>query len=157
MRQGASSEMAVAADLDRATDSTWDDWVGEQTRTYLASNGAVGHDNDGVRMLVLVTSGRTTGHPRRTLLIYGTSRDDFVVVASKGGSDKDPDWFKNLQSDPRVGVQAGARRVTCRARLATPAEREELWARMVGIFPLYEEYSHATDRQIPIVLLTPED
>ena len=149
--------MAVAADLDRATDSTWDDWIAEQTRTYLASKGTVGHDNDGVRMLVLVTSGRTTGHPRRTLLIYGTSGDDFVVVASKGGSDKDPDWFKNLQADPQVGVQAGARRVTCRARPATPSEREGLWAQMVRIFPLYEEYSHKTDRQIPLVLLTPED
>jgi hypothetical protein len=27
--------MAVAADLDRATDSQWD-WVAEQTRTYLS-------------------------------------------------------------------------------------------------------------------------
>ena len=24
--------MAVAADIDRATDSTWDDWIAEQTR-----------------------------------------------------------------------------------------------------------------------------
>ena len=149
--------MAVAADLDRATDSTWDDWVAEQTRTYLGSNGAVGHENDGVRMLVLVTSGRHSGQPRRTLLIYGTSGDSFVVVASKGGSDQDPDWFKNLQADPQVGVQAGTRRVTCRARPATPSEREELWPQMVRIFPLYEEYSHKTDRQIPVVVLVPDD
>lgn len=148
--------MALAADLDRATDSTWDDWVAEQTRTYLASNGAVGYQNDGVRMLILVTSGRRTGRPRRTCLIYGMSGDDFVVVGSKGGSDDDPDWLKNLRADPQVGVQAGARRVTCQARLATPAEREKLWPEMVRTFPLYEEYSHQTDRQIPVVVLTPE-
>jgi deazaflavin-dependent oxidoreductase (nitroreductase family) len=149
--------VAVADDLDRGTDSTWQDWVGEQTRAYLASNGAQGHDNDGVRMLVLVTTGRRSGRPRRTCLIYGTSGEDFVVVASKGGSDDDPDWFKNLQDDPLVGVQAGARRFTCRARQATASEREELWPRMVGIFPLYEEYSHQTDRQIPVVVLTPQN
>ena len=148
--------MAVAADLDRATDSQWD-WVAEQTRTYLASGGTEGHENNGVHMLLLATTGRVTGQPRRTCLIYGTSGDDFVVVASKGGADEDPDWFRNLHADPSVGVQAGTRRVTCRARLASPAERDALWSQMVRIFPLYEEYAHKTDRQIPVVLLTPQD
>lgn len=148
--------MAVAADLDRSTDSQWN-WVAEQTRTYLASGGTEGHEADGVRMLVLATTGRTTGQPRRTCLIYGTSGDDFVLVASKGGADEDPDWYKNLQADPNVGVQAGNRRFTCRARVASPAEREALWSQMIRIFPLYEEYAHKTDRQIPVVLLTPQD
>ncbi len=148
--------MAIAADLDSASDSQWD-WVAEQTRTYLASGGTQGHESDGVRMLVLATTGRTSGQPRRTCLIYGTSGTDFVVVASKGGADEDPDWFKNLQADPSVGVQVGTRRFTGRARPASPAEREALWPQMVRIFPLYEEYAHKTDRQIPIVLLTPED
>ena len=148
--------MAVAADLDRATDSQWD-WVAEQTRTYLSSGGTEGHENNGVRMLLLATTGRVTGQPRRTCLIYGTSGDDFVVVASKGGADDDPDWFRNIHADPSVGVQAGARRVTCRARAASPAERDALWPQMVQIFPLYEEYARKTNRQIPVVLLTPQD
>jgi hypothetical protein len=42
--------------------------------------------------------------PRRTCLIYGTTGEDFVVVAPKGGADEDPDWFKNLQADPSAGV-----------------------------------------------------
>jgi deazaflavin-dependent oxidoreductase (nitroreductase family) len=148
--------MAVAADLDRATDPQWD-WVAEQTRTYLASGGTEGHVADGLRVLVLATTGRITGQPRRTCLIYGRSEDDFVLIASKGGADEDPDWFKNLQVDPSVGVQAGTRRFTCRARLASSVEREALWPQMVGIFPLYEEYAHKTDRQIPVVLLTAQD
>ena len=146
--------MAVAADLDRATDSQWD-WVAEQTRTYLASGGTEGHESDGVHMLVLATTGRTTGQPRRTCLIYGMSGDAFVLVASKGGADENPDWFKNLQADPSVGVQAGTRRFTCQARLASPVERDTLWPQMVRIFPLYKEYADKTDRQIPVVLLTP--
>lgn len=146
--------MAVAADLDRATDSQWD-WVAEQTRSYLASGGTEGHESDGVHMLVLATTGRTTGQPRRTCLIYGMSGDDFIVVASKGGADENPDWFKNVQADPSVGVQAGTRRFTCQARLASPVEREALWPEMVRIFPLYEEYADKTGRQIPVVRLTP--
>ena len=52
--------MAVADDLDRATDSTWD-WVAEHTRRYLASGGTEGHESDGVYTLVLATTGRRTG------------------------------------------------------------------------------------------------
>ena len=148
--------MAVADDLDRATDSKWD-WVAEQTRKYLASDGAEGHESDGVFTLILATTGRRTGEPRRTCLIYGTSGDDFVVVASKGGADEDPEWFKNLLAEPSVGVQVGSRRFTARARVASPAERGPLWARMAEIFPLYDEYARKTDREIPIVLLTPQD
>ena len=148
--------MAVADDLDRATDSTWD-WVADHTRKYLASGGTEGHESDGVYTLVLATTGRRTGQPRRTCLIYGTSGDDFVVVASKGGADENPAWFENLQADPSVGVQVGTRRFTARARVASPAERAPLWAQMVGIFPLYEEYAQKTDRVIPVVLLSPQD
>jgi deazaflavin-dependent oxidoreductase (nitroreductase family) len=107
--------------------------------------------------LVLATTGRRTGQPRRNCLIYGTSGNDFVVVASKGGTDDDPAWFKNIQADPSVGVQVGTRRFTARARVASPAEREPLWAQMARIFPLYEEYARKTDREIPVVLLTPQD
>jgi deazaflavin-dependent oxidoreductase (nitroreductase family) len=148
--------MAVADDLDRATDSQWD-WVAEQTRTYLDSGGTVGHESNGLHTLILATTGRRTGVPRRTCLIYGTSGDDFVVVASKAGADEDPAWLKNLVAEPSVGVQAGTRRFTARARVASPAEREVLWPRMVEIFPLYDEYAQKTDREIPVVLLTPRD
>ncbi|WP_028923712.1 nitroreductase family deazaflavin-dependent oxidoreductase [Pseudonocardia acaciae] len=148
--------MAIADDLDHATDSKWD-WVAEHARRYLASGGTEGHESDGMYTLVLATTGHRTGEPRRTCLIYGRSGDDFVVVASKGGADDDPAWFKNLQADPAVGVQVGTRRFNGRARVASPAERERLWPRMARIFPLYDEYARKTDRVIPIVLLTPMD
>ncbi|HEY0806649.1 MAG TPA: nitroreductase family deazaflavin-dependent oxidoreductase [Pseudonocardiaceae bacterium] len=148
--------MAVADDLDHATDSPLD-WVAEQTRTYLASGGAEGHESNGVYTLVLATTGRSTGTPRRTCLIYGTAGEDFVLVASKGGADEDPAWFKNLQADPSVGVQVGGRRFTAHARVASPAERAPLWLQMARVFPLYDEYAQKTDREIPIVLLTPLD
>jgi deazaflavin-dependent oxidoreductase (nitroreductase family) len=148
--------MAVADDLDRATDSQWD-WVAEHTRRYLASGGTDGHESNGVLTLLLVTTGRRTGVPRRTCLIYGTAGDEFVVVASKGGADEDPAWFLNLRADPRVGVQVGSRRFTALARVASSAERENLWSQMARIFPLYEEYAQKTEREIPIVLLAPQD
>lgn len=77
--------MAVAADIERATDSTTD-WVAEHVQQYVASGGTEGHDWRGVPTLVLATTGARTGEPRRTGLIYGTSGDDLVVVASVGGA-----------------------------------------------------------------------
>lgn len=148
--------MAVAEDLDRATDSPWG-WVAEHTRTYLASGGTEGHESNGVRTLVLATTGRRTGTPRRTCLIYGTSGDGYVLVASKGGAESDPAWFMNLEADPSVGVQVGTRRFTARARVASSAERAALWPQMVDIFPLYDDYAQKTAREMPIVLLTPLD
>jgi deazaflavin-dependent oxidoreductase (nitroreductase family) len=148
--------VATVENLDRATDSRWD-WVAEHTRTSTASGGTDGHDNDGVRTLVLATTGHRTGTPRRNCLIYGTQGAEYVVVASKGGSDADPSWSANLVAEPGVGVQVGTRRFTARARVASPAERASLWPVMVGIFPLYEEYARKTDREIPVVLLAPLD
>ncbi|MFE2866382.1 nitroreductase family deazaflavin-dependent oxidoreductase [Embleya sp. NPDC059259] len=148
--------MAIGEDLDRATDSQWD-WVAEHTRTYLASGGTEGHESNGVHTLVLATTGRRTGTPRRTCLIYGTSGGEYVVVASKGGAAENPAWLMNLEAESSVGVQVGTRRFTARARVASSAERASLWAQMVDIFPLYDEYARKTDREIPIVLLTPLD
>ena len=92
--------MAVAADIERATDSTTD-WVAEHVQQYVASGGTEGHDWRGVPTLVLATTGARTGEPRRTGLIYGTSGDDLVVVASVGGAPEDPQWYRNLLAEPR--------------------------------------------------------
>ena len=107
--------------------------------------------------LVLATTGRRTGTPRRTCLIYGTSGGEYVVVASNGGAEEDPAWFRNLEADPSVGVQVGTRRFTARARVASSAERAPLWAQMVNIFPLYDDYAQQTSREIAIVVLAPMD
>jgi len=148
--------MAVAADIDRATDSKAG-WVAEHVQQYVASGGTEGHDWNGVPTLVLATTGRTSGEPRRTGLIYGESGGEYVVVASQGGAPDDPQWYKNLQADPTAGVLVGTKKFTARARVAEPAERDALWEQMARIWPQYEDYARKTDRTIPVVLLAPQD
>ncbi|WP_328336092.1 nitroreductase/quinone reductase family protein [Streptomyces violaceus] len=60
-------------------------------------------------------------------------------------------------ADPSVGARVDGRGFTARARVASPAEREPLWLHMARILPLYDEYAQKTDREIPIVPLTPQD
>ena len=146
--------MAVAADIPRATDSSTD-WVAAHVRTYLGSGGNEGHIWNGCPTLVLATTGRASGEPRRTALIYGQAGDEYVVVASQGGAPTDPQWYRNLLADPSAGVMVGTRAFTAHARTARPDERGELWSTMVSIFPTYESYAERTDREIPIVLLRP--
>ena len=45
----------------------------------------------------------------------------------------------------------------CPCAVASSAERAPLWAQMVNIFPLDDDYAQKTDREIPIVLISPLD
>jgi deazaflavin-dependent oxidoreductase (nitroreductase family) len=75
------------------------------------------------------------------------------VVASRGGSDKHPVWYLNLEAQPNVDVQVNGDRFKARARTATPEEKPELWQIMVGHWPEYDRYQRATRRQIPVIVL----
>lgn len=141
------------SDLDNATDPP-PGWEREHAQQYAATDGAEGHEWNGVRTLLLTTRGRRSGKARRTPLIYGRDGDRYLVVASNGGSDKHPEWFLNLQADPRVRLQVGPELLPAVAQPATPAEKATLWPVMTAQWPAYDEYQTRTDRDIPLVILT---
>jgi deazaflavin-dependent oxidoreductase (nitroreductase family) len=129
------------------------DWVADHIRRYVATGGEDGHLWRGVPTLLLTTTGRTTGVPRRTALIYGTDGDDLVVVASQGGAPEHPNWYRNLDADPRVEVQVRADRFDATARTASGPDRSRLWLLMTSIWPAYDDYQAKTAREIPVVVL----
>ena len=143
--------------MSEVTDSPID-WVAEHTRRYLESGGEDGHEwRPGVPTLLLTTTGRRSGTQRRTALIYGRDNADYVVVASNGGTREHPAWFLNLQADPAVEIQVLDTVVPATATEAQGAERERLWALMRQLWPSYDDYQTKTDREIPVVVLTPSD
>ena len=126
----------------------------EHVKAYRETDGEYGHDwMRGTSTLLLTTTGRSSGEPRTTPLIYGRSGDDYLVVASNGGSARPPGWFENLSRDPEVEVQVLADRFRARARTATPEEKPAMWREMVGHWPAYEGYQERTKREIPVVVL----
>ena len=126
----------------------------EHVKRYVETDGEVGHDwRNGVPTLILTTTGRRSGDPRPTPLIYGRHGDDYLVVASRGGSPTPPAWYLNLSEDPDVQVQVRADRFAARARTATPEEKPGLWRTMAEIWPAYDDYQAQTDRDIPVVVL----
>jgi len=110
----------------------------EHVRRYVETDGVEGHEWQGVNTLILTTTGRRSGEPRSTPLIYGRHGDDYLIVASRGGAPEHPAWFLNLLEHPEVSVQVLGERFTARARTATPEERPELWRTMAEIWPAYD-------------------
>lgn len=131
------------------------DWVAEHIRRYVETDGGDGQLWRGVPTLLLTVTGRTSGVPHRTALIYGEDGERFVVVASQGGAPEHPQWYRNLQVDPQVHVQVGPRRFAATASTAAADDKLRLWPMMVAIFPSYADYQRKTDRDIPVVLLEP--
>jgi deazaflavin-dependent oxidoreductase (nitroreductase family) len=126
----------------------------EHVRQYRETDGEYGHDwKEGTSTLLLTTTGRRSGEPRTTPLIYGRKGDAFVIVASKGGAPEPPDWYTNLEAHPEAEIQVLDERIPVRARTATEAEKPDLWERMVAEWPHYDSYQEKTDRPIPVVVL----
>lgn len=101
----------------------------------------------------LHTIGRVSGIRRSTMLtspVHGDGR--WVLIASKGGDDRDPQWYRNLVANPdaELTVRGGLHEV--RARTASPDEKAELWPQIVKANPGYARYQLKTAREIPVVI-----
>ena len=128
-------------------------WQQEHARRYIETNGADGHLWNGVPTLLLTTTGKTSGESRTTPLIYGKDGDTYLVVGSRGGAAKHPNWYVNLVANPEVQVQVIGDKFRARARAANDAEKPRLWQLMAQIWPAYNDYQGRTRRQIPVVIL----
>jgi deazaflavin-dependent oxidoreductase (nitroreductase family) len=106
-------------------------------------------------MALLFLVGRKTGEPRPTPLLYMKNAEDLVIVASFYGSPKHPAWYHNVLANPEFDVRVDRRRYRVRARKATREEREKLWPRLVEHYPGYAGYQARTEREIPVMILSP--
>lgn len=107
----------------------------------------------GMPLVELHTVGRKSGLARSNLLTAPVHDDSrLILVASKGGDDRDPDWYRNLMAAPDAEVTVDGKRRTIHARTATDAERAELWPRIVAAYRGYANYQERTERSIPVVV-----
>jgi deazaflavin-dependent oxidoreductase (nitroreductase family) len=112
----------------------------------------------GMQPVELHTTGRKSGARRSTMLtapIFEPGR--VVLVASKGGHQDHPDWYKNLAANPDVELTAEGRTRRMRARTASAEEKAEMWPRILSAYKGYAGYQKNTDREIPVVILEPVD
>lgn len=120
------------------------------------SRGRVGGRLAGMPVVVLETTGRKSGQPRRTMLTAPVVEgDDVVLVASYGGDDRHPAWYLNLTANPDVSVEIDGVRRPMRARTVSAEEKAALWPRIVKSYRGYAGYQRRTGRDIPVVRLSP--
>ncbi|HEX7975557.1 MAG TPA: nitroreductase family deazaflavin-dependent oxidoreductase [Anaerolineales bacterium] len=122
---------------------------------YRSTGGLLGGRIRGFNVLLLTTTGRKTGRQRTTPLGYLREGDSYVIIASNAGQKRNPGWYFNLQQNPLVQVQIGGRVLNARALTAQGDQRRQLWSRVVAEMPGYANYQKHTQREIPLVVLTP--
>ena len=127
----------------------------EHIKRYRETDGEVGYLWNGVPTLLLTTTGRTSGQPRTSALIYGRDGDDYLVVASMGGAPEHPQWYRNLIANPAAEIQVRGEHIRVMARTADEDEKPRLWGIVTHYWPNYDVYQTRTERVIPVVVLTP--
>lgn len=122
------------------------------------SGGRIGRTVGNMPVYKVTTTGRKSAQPR-TVMLTAPIRDGdtFVFVASKGGDDRDPDWYRNLVANPEFTIEAldGSGPMALVARTASAEEKEELWPRIVAAYKGYGGYQGKTQRNIPVVVAEP--
>ena len=122
---------------------------------YRATRGRVGGRFDDAPVCILHHRGAKTGQRRETPLVHLPDGDRVILVASMGGMPRNPAWYHNLRANPDIEIERDGRREPMRAREAEGAERDELWQRVLTVWPTYDDYQARTSRRIPVLICEP--
>ncbi|WP_246062178.1 nitroreductase/quinone reductase family protein [Haloactinospora alba] len=120
---------------------------------FRANSGEAGGPLSGTDLLLLTTVGAVSAEEHTVPLGYVSDNQGVVVVASSGGSDHHPDWYRNLLAHPMVTVETGTEEYAAVAVPAVGEERDRLFRYVVQHQPGYAEYQSRTSRTIPVVRL----
>jgi deazaflavin-dependent oxidoreductase (nitroreductase family) len=105
------------------------------------------------RLVLLTTTGRHSGEPRTTPLMFHRDGDRVLVIASNIGAPTHPDWYLNLVAQPRVTVEIGDDSYPAIATPTEGAERDRVWTVLKQSYPFFADHEQATERVIPVVAL----
>jgi deazaflavin-dependent oxidoreductase (nitroreductase family) len=111
----------------------------------------------GFNALVLTTVGRKTGAERVTPVGYFPGPDgSWLIVASAAGAQGNPAWYYNLAAHPdQVQIEVNGRKIPVTAEQLHGTDREQAWQQIVAATPRFAGYQQKTDREIPVIRLTP--
>ena len=131
------------------------DWVREQVELYEGSGGKEGISlrETGLPCIIVTHTGRKTGAIRKTPLMRVEDNGSYVLIGSKGGAPKNPQWVSNLRAHAEVEIRDATQVFPMMVReVMEDVERSRLWKLSVEAYPPYEEYQAKTNRKIPVFI-----
>ena len=115
--------------------SNVNDWNARTIAEFRSNHGKVGGPFEGAPLLLLHHIGARTGKPRVNPVMYLKDRERYIIFASKGGADTNPDYYYNLKAHPDTQIEVGDETIDVRAEEITGPERDTLYARQASLFP----------------------
>ena len=111
----------------------------------------------GFPVLVLTTIGARSGKERNAVLgAFPESDNAWLIIGSKSGAASNPNWLYNLARNPdRIWAQVGNRKFRANVESLQGKERDDAYARVATAAPQYGGYRDKTDREIPVLRVTP--
>ena len=120
---------------------------------YALGRGRIAGSMGGRPVLLLTTTGRHTGRPRRTPVQYERIDGDLLIVAAGGGAPRPPAWWHNLEATAEVTVQIRGERQQALALTLTPEERAAVWPKLCARNRHLEPLQQRAGREFPVVHL----
>jgi len=108
---------------------------------------------------VVTTVGARSGEERKHVLgVFPDGHDAWLVIASNGGAPSHPHWFVNIAKNPsKVWLTVAGKRIRVNVESLQGKEREDAYARVAAAAKNYAGYPTKTDREIPVLRLTPAE
>lgn len=110
-------------------------------------------------VLILTTTGRKSGVERSVPVgWFPDGNGNWLVVASANGATDNPAWYYNLAAAPdKARIEVDGTEIPVTAQQLHGAERAAAWSIITTTAPRFAGYEAKTDREIPVILLTPRD
>ena len=111
----------------------------------------------GMDLLYLTTVGAKSGQRRTNPVArFDDGQGGWVIVASAGGAAKHPGWYHNIVANPdQVWAEVARTKYQVDAEQLEGEVRDHAWAVITKRAPRFKGYETKTDRQIPVLRLTP--
>src|ERR1700722_1287236 len=108
-------------------------------------------------ILLLTTTGRKSGAERTTPLGWvADGNGGWLIAASAHGAGGIPAWYHNLAAAPdKARIEVNGTTIPVSAEQLHGAEREAAWHTLTSAIPRFRGYPAKTDREIPVIRLTP--
>jgi F420H(2)-dependent quinone reductase len=128
----------------------------EINRKTIEEFRANGRALPGRPLLLLTTTGARSGQRHTAPMMFVRLDGRLLVIASNAGAPKHPDWYRNLVADPAVTVEVDGAEYAATAR-PLAGDRDEMFARIVELYPFFADHQSGVDRAIPVVELIPAE